>query len=60
MITEEYLPLEEFPLHLKKKNFLLLLSLENRFPLLSESHQGFNPVLGRDHLENKEAIIGGE
>ena len=53
-------PTRRVPITFKEKNFPLLLSLENRFPLLSESHQGFNPVLGRDHLENEEAIIGGE
>ena len=31
----------------------LLLSLEHWFPLLLECHQGFNPVLGRNHLEKE-------
>ena len=50
MITDEYFPLGK-ALEFFLEEFPGLFSLKDWFPFLSECHQGFNPVLGRDHLE---------
>jgi len=58
MITEEYFQVGKISLSSLKlftTEYLqrTLFSLENRFSLFSESHQGFDPILGWDHLEGK-------